>query len=59
MVNDSVASCRKSAAEAITIMLGKLTKNIISTLYEITLTWLQGTKVMTKNIHKFTNYIFY
>jgi len=51
MVNDSVASCRKSAAEAITIMLGKLTKNIISTLYEITLTWLQGTKVMTKNIH--------
>lgn len=52
MVNDSVSSCRKSAAEAITIMLGKLTKNIISTLYEITLTWLQGTKVMTKNIHK-------
>lgn len=54
MVNDSVASCRKSAAEAITIMLGKLTKNIISTLYEITLTWLQGTKVMIKHIHYFT-----
>lgn len=46
MVNDSVASCRKSAAEAIKIMLGRLSKNIISTLYEITLTWLQGTKVI-------------
>lgn len=46
MVNDSVASCRKSAAEAITIMLGKLTKNITSTLYEITLTWLQGSKAI-------------
>jgi len=46
MVNDSVASCRKKAAEAITIMLGRLTKNIVSTLYEITLTWLQGSKVI-------------
>ncbi|XP_001952794.2 small subunit processome component 20 homolog [Acyrthosiphon pisum] len=50
MVNDSVASCRKSAAEAITIMLGKLTKNIISTLYEITLTWLQGTKIIHRQL---------
>lgn len=46
MVNDSVVSCRKSCAEAITIMLSRLTKNITSTLYEITLTWLQGSKVI-------------
>jgi hypothetical protein len=62
MVNDSVASCRKSAAEAIKIMLGRLTKNIISTLYDITLTWLQGTKVMRKkkpNIIKINNFFFF
>lgn len=46
IVIDSVASCRKSAAEAIIIMLRRLTKTIISSLYEITLTWLQGTKVL-------------
>lgn len=46
MVNDSVASCRKSAAEAIKIMLGRLSKNITSTLYDITLTWLQESKVI-------------
>lgn len=48
MVNDNVASCRKSAAEAIKIMLGRLTKNIVSTLYEITMTWFLGSKVMNK-----------
>lgn len=48
LVNDSVASCRKKAAEAITFMLGRLTKNIVSTLYDITLTWLQGSKVIEK-----------
>jgi len=48
MVNDSVASCRKSAAEAITLMLGRLPKNITSTLYEITLTWLQESKVIVQ-----------
>lgn len=46
MVNDSVASCRKSAAEAITVMLDRLPKNITSTLYDITLTWLQESKVI-------------
>lgn len=52
MINDNVASCRKSAAEAITIMLGRLTKNITSTLYDITLTWLQESKVMN---NEYTN----
>lgn len=46
MVNESVASCRKSAAEAITVLFSKLSKNILSTLYEITLTWLEGNKVI-------------
>lgn len=64
MVNDSVASCRKSAAEAIKVMLSRLTKNIISTLYDITLTWLEGVKVMRKKaklnkISKLINILFF
>lgn len=57
MVNDSVASCRKSAAEAITIMLGRLSKNIISTLFDISLTWLQAPKVIHILINKSTKKI--
>lgn len=59
MINDSVAPCRKSAADAITIMLGRLSKNIISTLYDISLTWLEAPKViyLLINIYK-TNFNF-
>lgn len=48
MVNDSVASCRKSAAEAIKIMLKRLSKNIVFTLFEITLSWFIAFKVINK-----------
>lgn len=33
-------------SETIVAMFLKLSKNIVSTLYEITLTWLQATKVI-------------
>ncbi|XP_050524775.1 small subunit processome component 20 homolog [Daktulosphaira vitifoliae] len=50
MINDSVSSCKKSAADAIALLLGKLAKNITSTLYEITLTWLKGDKVIHRQL---------
>lgn len=48
MVTDSVASCRKSAAEAIKIMLERLPKNIVSTLFDITITWMLDSKVINE-----------
>lgn len=57
MVNDNVALCRKSAAEAITLMLSKLSKNILSTLYNISLTWLEAPKVIHLLLNKYkTNF---
>ncbi|XP_050435060.1 small subunit processome component 20 homolog [Adelges cooleyi] len=50
MINDSVATCRKSAADAIAILLGRLPKAITSTLYEIALTWLQETRIIHRQL---------